>query len=331
MEIKVIRKRFKDILWRVRWKYGLKNRVWRRHVKAFYDDKNIQARFWIWLYNRLIGQFTVITKYGEFGIDYHGFFNFDMYVGNLCRITFFWCRDAKTILVSFLRRYYKDTVFTEGKGRAYFAYMFGHELRSHYENGKFIYYSAWRWGRYLPWASDVNIKKTGKIFKKIGYGKSRKKDPLFVFKVPPFTWITSEYAEKNAWVVCSCDKDKTCQGGECEYLVRSGKVIPCFPKSFLRPGDILIYFDYEESERFEEVGKISFYDKEIPLIIDHGKEVEELDRYQVITEEFLEMWDEEGLGSPEAVVVRAPDKPGPKRKRDIKRILKRVLKKHLFL
>ena len=172
--------------------------------------------------------------------------------------------------------------------------------------------------------------KTGKLFGKIGYGESQKKDPLFEFKAPPFPWITSEYVEKNAWAICSCDKDRECPGAECDYIVRSDKVIPCFPRRFLKPRDVLIHLDYEEGERFEELDEFYLSGKKVPIIIDRGENYEELDRYQLITEETLEIWEEEGLGSPEAVVVRPPDKPVPKPERIITRIIKRYLKKVPF-
>jgi len=193
-----------------------------------------------------------------------------------------------------------------------------------------MYYSAWRWGRYFPQAPDANIKKTGKLFGIIGYGKAKEKEPLFdEFKTPPFPWITPEYVEQNAWVVCSCDKERICPGGKCKWVIGRDRVIPCFPKRFLREGDVLIFFEYEGyegKERFEKIDELSVGGKDIPVIIDYGKEYVEADRYLVITEEVLEQWGE--LDSPEAIVVRAPDKPGPRPERKMTKIIE-VLKKVL--
>ena len=324
-----MKRKVQDVLWDIKWKYSIKDWVWRKHTKAlFQPSKQFTAKFWKWLYNRLRGNFTVNTKYGSFGVNWYGFFNFDIDFGAFCQITIFCCKGLKTFLVKFLRRYYKNSFLVKGKGRPYFAYIFGHELKSDYIGNKFVYYSAWHWGKYLPQAPDVNIRKTGKLFGIIGYGKAKKEEPLFdEFKTPPFSWITPEYVEQNGWAVCSCDKDRICPGGKCKYVVSKDKVIPCFPKRFLKPGDVMIYFDYEKGERFEKVDGLSVFGKSISVIIDHGEEFEEADRYLVITEEFLEQWEEEELGCPDAVVVRTPDLPGPKKENAIIKFFKKALNK----
>ena len=83
------------------------------------------------------------------------------------------------------------------------------------------------------------------------------------------------------------------------------------------------YEDYEGKERFEKIDELSVGGKDIPVVIDHGKEYVEADRYLVITEEVLEQWGE--LDSAEAIVVRAPDKLGPRPERKITKIIE-VLK-----
>ena len=329
MKKEELKRKVEDIWWDIKWKYSIRDWVWRKFCEADFNKKRVRAKWWNWLYNRLIGQFTVNTRYGQFGVDWYGFFNLRIDLGAFCRITIFCCKSQKTFLVKFLKRYYKDSLLTRGKGRPYFAYVFGHELKSDYVDDRFVYYSAWRWGRYFPQSPDVNIKKTGKlgIF---GYGKAKEKEPLFdELKTPPFPWITPEYVEQNAWAVCSCDKERICPGGKCKWVLSEGKVIPCFPKRFLREGDVLIfpdyedYEDYEGKERFEKIDELSVGGKDIPVVIDHGKEYVEADRYLVITEEVLEQWGE--LDSAEAIVVRAPDKLGPRPERKITKIIE-VLK-----
>jgi hypothetical protein len=322
-----IKEKIREIWWNIKWKYSIKDWVWRKYNKALFNDKTVRAKLWNWLYDRLRGQFSVYTKHGEFGVDWYGFLNLDIYLGAFCRITFFWCRDAKTFIASFFRRYYRDTPFAKGKGRSYFAYIFGHELKSDYIENKFVYYSAWRWGRYLPWARDVNVKKTGKLFGIIGWGETEKKKPLFEFRNPPFSWIISEWVERNAWAICSCDKEETCKGGECEFIVNQSKVMLCFPRRFLKPGDVLIFFDYEERSRFEQRGEIEIHNQKIPFIIDHGEGSEESGRYLVITEESLEQWEGEELGFPDAIVVRAPNLAIPQKENAIIKFSKKALNK----
>lgn len=311
-----------DIKWKYRGK--IKNWVYKKHTEAlFQPGKQFTSKFWKWLYNRLRGLFTVNTKYGEFGVNWYGFFNLDIYLGNFCRITLFSNRNAKTFLASFLRRYYKDTLFEKGKGKPYYAYTFGHELKSDYIDNKFVYYSAWHWGRCLPYVKEANIKRTGKLFGIIGWGKAKEKKPLFEFKNPPYSWITSKYVEKNGWAICFCEKDKICEGGKCEYIVNSRKVMPCFPRISLKPGDVLIFFDYDKRERFEMIDKIEIHGQNIPIIIDHGEGSEESGRYLVITEKFLEQWEQEELGCPDALVVRAPNLLGPKKENTIVKFFKK--------
>ncbi|MCK4781423.1 hypothetical protein KAS79_00660 [Candidatus Parcubacteria bacterium] len=269
-------KRNKRILsWKIR------NAVWQKYNKATFEPEGkLKARFWKWIYDCLRGHFSIRTKHGVFGIFWHGFANFDIELGHFFRTTVDYRH--KKILISFVRDYYKNNFLVGGKGQAYHRWLFGHTLGMEYGNDKANRYSEWHCGRYTPYASGINTKKTGKLFGLIGYGNEKKKEPIFSFEQPIFPWITSEYAEKNGWYVCSCSKENKCPGGECEFAISDDRVIPCLPRHLLRPGDVVIFFDY----------------------------IEEGDRYYLLNKEDIREWKEGSFSLlPYGIVVRAPEKP----------------------
>ena len=220
---------------------------WRQYTSCLFSPKNIRTmRLWKWVYNRLSGDLTFRTSWGLFGLFWKNFLDWDFYLGKFCKVTF--SKHSRTYLIGFWKQDYEDRISKIQQPYYYYYWEFGHTCTwIRQKDYHLVPVSEWHWGRYRPYAPKANVVKTGKILG-IGYGAPLIREPLFTFKNPPHPSITSEFVEKNAWYVCSCKKEETCPGNRCEYPLSESVVIPCRPRRFLRPNDIVIFFDYQEDE-----------------------------------------------------------------------------------
>jgi len=47
--------------------------------------------------------------------------------------------------------------------------------------------------------------------------------------------------------------EKICPGGKCEYALSERIIIPCRPRWFLKTGDTIMFFYYDDDNRFYEI------------------------------------------------------------------------------
>jgi hypothetical protein len=243
--------KLKEFFGRLKWSLThFRTFAYSRYAKHLLSPKRskweqISMIVWRWIHERLMGNFLIKTRFGTIGLWWHGFFNFDFYLGRFCRLTI--NKNQKMFLIGFMENSYDGL-------RIYHQWLFGHTVSSVYDEWKLIgYRSEWHWGRYRPHAPKANIVRTGKLLG-IGYGERLPKEPVFSFN-HPFSPIISAYIENNGWYVCSCGEENTCPGNKCEYALSERVVIPCRPRRFLQPGDIIIFFEHQgdDSDRFLEI------------------------------------------------------------------------------
>jgi len=212
------------------------------------------AKFWKAAHEWARGHFklTFKTRFGWFGIYLWGLVGFEIYLGRLCKIVMDF-GDRKSFFICFLQREYQHSLV--GPPQKYWAYRFGHAIEwvsSGDSPYKFLPVSQWYYGKFRPYAPKVNTRK-GKILG-IGYGKKTEEKPIFNFGFPLcyFRKELSDWLIKNSWYVCSCENEENCPGGKCEYPLSQRIIIPSRPRQFLRPGDVVMFFD-EGDDQFYEI------------------------------------------------------------------------------